>query len=59
MENGFLQIETDKDSYQIAIDNKNVSDMKRVMSEFSKFGYNKIVESVYKDDTIIVYAKEK
>ena len=43
MENGFLQIETDKASYQIAIDNKNVSDMKRVMSEFSKFGYNKIV----------------
>lgn len=53
------EFETDTHKFVVAIDNKNIDDMRVVMSENGKYGYKKVIDFEHEGNLILIYAKKK
>ncbi len=53
------QLETSTHIFEIAIDNQEINDMKKVMNEYTNWGYEKAFQGEYEGNTILIYSKEK
>lgn len=51
--------ETSTHKFVVAIENKNIADMKHVMNEYITMGYTKVQTFEHEGNTILIYAKEK
>ena len=51
-------IKTDTHEFLVAVDNKNTGDMRRVISEYTNFGYKKVQEFEYEGNLVLIYAKK-
>ena len=56
--NRMTKISTTSYDFLIAIDDKNINDMKRAMNEFADYGYEKVECRDYNGNTVVIYARK-